>query len=358
VPNLAFAHRRRRTHRRRSAAVVTALLALVAVLASACSSSSGGTDAATTTHASSGAASTTPSSTTPTTPSSSSSASSEYNGPVKKVKVTSLNSDGATYGVGMPIVLFFSPMPTDSREFTKAVKVTVNGQPADGAWYWEQPTAEEKKSHTVEAHYRMQRYWPADSKIHVSTPIGGLSAGRGLVYGGGLTSLDFNIGDAHVSTVDGSSGVLDMHVTSNGREVKTVKVSLGAAATPTYNGVKIVMQKGENIPGSEQLRKDGTVLMSGPGYSDDPVKWSVRITRSGEYVHAAPWNQAIGQRSTSNGCTNLQIADGKWFYNFAQLGDVVTYSNTGGGRMPSWDGFGDWNLPWLTWKQGGLLLNH
>jgi len=82
--------------------------------------------------------------------------------------------ENATYGVGMPIVLFFSPMPTDSSAFTKAVKVTVDGQPVDGAWFRSQPTADEVQSHTIEAHFRPQSYWPADSKVHVDIPIGGL----------------------------------------------------------------------------------------------------------------------------------------------------------------------------------------
>jgi lipoprotein-anchoring transpeptidase ErfK/SrfK len=272
------------------------------------------------------------------------------------VHVSAMESDGATYGVGMPIVLFFTPVPTDSAAFTRAVTVTVNGRPADGAWYWEQPTADEVDAHTVEAHYRLPSYWPADSHIHVSIPIRGLSAGRGLVYSGGLTSLDFHIGDAHISYVNGRT--LRMRVTSNGKVVNTFEVSLGEARYPTYDGVKLVMQKGEDVPGTDQLRPDGTVLMSGPGYTDDPVEWSVRVTRSGEYVHAAPWNSEIGQQSTSHGCTNLTTADADWFYHFAMVGDVVTYTHTGGSRMPSWDGLGDWNLSWSQWQAGGLLVNH
>jgi lipoprotein-anchoring transpeptidase ErfK/SrfK len=255
----------------------------------------------------------------------------------------------------MPIVLFLSPPPTDSSAFTKAVKVTVNGQPADGAWYWEQPTADEVRSNTVEAHYRPPQYWPADSDVHVDIPIGGLSAGAGLAYSGKLSSLDFKIGDRHVSTVNASNET--MRVTSNGRLVRTFKVSLGKAKTPTYSGVKVVMQKGEQAPGSSRLRPNGAVRMRGPGY-DEIVDWSVRITRSGEYVHAAPWNSRIGQASTSNGCTNLTTADAKWFYGFAQIGDVVTYPNASGATMPSWDGYGDWNVPWPQWQQGGLLRNH
>ncbi|MDT4911479.1 MAG: hypothetical protein QOC66_607 [Pseudonocardiales bacterium] len=273
--------------------------------------------------------------------------------PAKVVRVTALENDGASYGVGMPIVLYFSPAPTDPKAFEAAATVTVDGAPAGGAWYWEQPTADEVKGHIVEAHYRMRNYWPADSTIHVRTPIGGLSAGKGLVYSAKLSSLDYKIGDAHVSLVDARG--LSMQVTSNGKPVRTVAVSLGKASTPTFNGVKVVMQKGEDLPGTNRLRPNGTVMMNGPGYHDDPVQWSVRITRSGEYVHAAPWNKGIGARSTSNGCTNLHTADGEWFYHFSQIGDVVQYTNTDGTQMPSWDGLGDWNLSWSQWTSGGFL---
>ncbi|HEU5006305.1 MAG TPA: L,D-transpeptidase [Jatrophihabitantaceae bacterium] len=279
--------------------------------------------------------------------------------PQKTVRVTSLESDGSTYGVGMPIVLYFSPAPTDSTAFTKAVQVTVNGAPAGGAWFWEQPTADEKKTNTIEAHYRPKTYWPGHAQIHVGIPIGGLSAGNtkhnSLVYSGKLTSLDFNIGAAHVSTVNAATH--SMAVTSDGKPVKTIKVSLGEAQTPTYSGVKVVMQKGEDAPGTDKLRPDGAVRMVGPGY-DEIVDWSVRITESGEYVHAAPWNSEIGLQSTSNGCTNLFTADAEWFYKFSNIGDVVQYPRTDGTLMPSWDGYGDWNLPWGVWSRGGLLLNH
>ena len=322
-----------------------ALLLIAAVALAACSAGTSGAPARTVTATPTGSGG----SGSPANPSSS------YSGPVSTVHVSALESDGQTYGVGMPIVLLFSPAPTDSSAFTKAVTVTVNGQPAGGAWFWEQPTAEEKKSNTIEAHYRPKLYWQADSSVHVDIPIGGLSAGKGLVYSGKLTSLDIKIGDAHVSKVD--AGTLQMTVRSNGNVVKTIPVSLGKGTTPTYNGVKVVMQKGEDTPGASTLRPSGAVRMVGPGY-DEIVSWSVRITRSGEYVHAAPWNSRIGQASTSNGCTNLSTADAQWFYTFAQLGDVVEYAGTTGTKMPSWDGFGDWNVPWAEWAQGGLLLNH
>jgi len=40
------------------------------------------------------------------------------------------------------------------------------------------------------------------------------------------------------------------------------------------------------------------------------------------------------------------------------IGDVVTYSNTSTSSVvPSWDGLGDWNVPWALWQAGNLLKN-
>lgn len=99
-------------------------------------------------------------------------------------------------------------------------------------------------------------------------------------------------------------------------------------------------------------------MKSSPGepFYDLNVPWSVRLTNSGEFVHAASWNGGnIGIRSTSRGCTNLTVAAANQYFQFARIGDFVTYSNTGGPVMPSWDGYGDWNVPWSAWQAGGLL---
>jgi lipoprotein-anchoring transpeptidase ErfK/SrfK len=162
-----------------------------------------------------------------------------------------------------------------------------------------------------------------------------------------------------MSTVDCRAEKLT--ATSDGKLIRTLPTSCGKAATPTYTGTKVVMQKGEDIPGTDRLRPNGAVRMVSNNPADRydlMVPWSVRITNSGEYVHAASWNGGnIGIRSTSNGCTNLNVAAAEWFYKFARIGDVVTYTNTGGTTMPSWDGFGDWNLPWSTWQAGGVVAS-
>lgn len=276
--------------------------------------------------------------------------------PAQPVHVSTFEADGSTYGVGMAVMVLFSAQPTDASAFEKATTVTVNGQPATGAWFWQQPTV---PGYKMEALYREKDYWPANSQIAVNMPVKGLSAGPGLVYDDSLT-LDFAIGDAHISQVNNAQH--RMTVTSNGKVVKNFPVSLGSATTPTYNGVKVVMEKGSTAPGSKTPLPNGEVRMvSDPGepYYNLLVPWSVRITNSGEFIHAASWNTGnIGSRNTSHGCTNLDPGDAEWFYNFSLPGDVIEYpdANKAGTVQPSWDGWGWWNVSWSQWTNGGMLL--
>jgi lipoprotein-anchoring transpeptidase ErfK/SrfK len=279
--------------------------------------------------------------------------------PAKPVHVSTFEGDGKTYGVGMAVMVLLSAEPTDSTAFTKAVTVTVNGKPADGYWFWQQPTV---PGYKMEALYREKSYWPAHSTIDVKLPLKGLSAGPGLAYDDSLT-VSFKIGDSHISYVNSASH--QMTVTDDGEVVKNFPVSLGASITPTFDGTKVVMAKGEVDPKTGKARPKGEVRMvsspDSPDTYDEIVPWSVRITNSGEFVHAADWNlKNIGNHNTSNGCTNLNPDDAQWFYDFSQLGDVVVYkdANPKGTVQPSWDGWGWWNLTWGQWSRGGELLNH
>jgi lipoprotein-anchoring transpeptidase ErfK/SrfK len=257
------------------------------------------------------------------------------------VHLSSLESDGGVYGVGMPIVAYFNRKVTDTSVFNQTATVTVNGAPAAGAWYWQQSG---RDGQVLEAHYRLRDYWPARAKINVSMPVQGLSAGPGLAYENNLT-LAVATGAANITTVDGNSKT--MTVTSDGQTVMTLPVSLGKATTPTFAGIKVVMEKDrvERMIGTDPADR-----------YDLQVPWSVRLTNSGEFVHAASWNGGnIGVRSTSNGCTNLTVTDAEKYFNFAQVGDVFNYTNTGGQAMPVWDGYGDWNVPWSTWLTGGAV---
>jgi lipoprotein-anchoring transpeptidase ErfK/SrfK len=258
------------------------------------------------------------------------------------VHVSTFEGDGMTYGVGMPVIVYFSRKITDASAFRKAVTVTVNGEKADGAWYFE---PSQRSNYALEAHYRLQQYWPAHATIRVDMPLKGTSAGPDLVFDDDLT-LSMSTGAAQVAQVDGKADT--MTITSDDQPVKTLQVSLGKATTPTYLGTAVVMAKSN----PEEMKSDPGET---PAY-DIEVPWSVRVTNSGEFIHDAYWNGQIGSQNLSHGCTNLSPADAEWYYGFAQIGDPVTWTNTGTSKViPVGDGWGDWNLDWATWSAGGLV---
>jgi len=244
----------------------------------------------------------------------------------------------------MPIIAYFDRQVSDPSPFERATKVTVNSAPVSGAWYWARSG---RAGQVLEAHHRLRTYWPAHALIHVDLPVQGLSAGTGLTYTADLT-LSIAAGASNVATVDGATE--RMTVTSDGTTVLSFPASLGAANTPTYSGTKNVTEKNR----VQEMKNN-----PGEAYYDPKVPWSVRLTNSGEFVHAARWNGGnIGIRSTSHGCTNLNATDAQRYYSVARIGDVFTYTNTGRPRMPSWDGYGDWNLPWSVWRADGALSSH
>ncbi|WP_375501234.1 L,D-transpeptidase [uncultured Jatrophihabitans sp.] len=258
----------------------------------------------------------------------------------KPVHIKLLNSDGSDYGVGMPVIAFFSKKIKDGKPLQAATTVTVDGKPAKGAWYFEYSSA--NKGYPIEGHFRLENYWPAHSKIHVGIPAKGVSAGTGLSYDDSLT-LDFTTHDRIISTVDDSTH--RMTVTDDGKEYGTFPVSLGASDTPTARGTKVIMEKGRSI------------CMRGPGYYECGVKYTQRLTYGGEYLHSAPWNisNIDNGRDSSNGCTNLLPADAQKLYGFLGIGDVVIYPNANGPAMTLGAGYGDWNVNWSSWLTGGLV---
>jgi lipoprotein-anchoring transpeptidase ErfK/SrfK len=272
---------------------------------------------------------------TPSTPSTSPAVPAGSGAPVH---IKLFGGDGQTYGVAMPMIAYLSRKITDATGFDRATTVTVNGRPAAGAWYFE-PSAL-IQGYPLEAHYRTQGYWPAHASIELTLDTQGVSGGPGLVYDDSLTE-SWHTGRADLLSVDGAT--LRLTVTSDGRPYGTFPVSLGAVRTPTLLGTKVIMEK------------DRDERMIGPGY-DEIVPWSLRLTNSGEFLHAAPWNvRNIGHRSTSNGCTNLLPADAEKLFDYLQIGDPVTYTHVAGPVMQVWDGYGDWNVPWSAWIAGGAV---
>jgi lipoprotein-anchoring transpeptidase ErfK/SrfK len=315
----------------RPTAAATAFAGVLALLLSACSSSGNpgsGADVVTVTKGGSEIVSTPP-------PDSSSPSK-----PTNPVHIKTLNADGVQYGVGMPVIAFFSKKIKNAAALQEATKVKVDGRPIEGAWYFEYSSY--YKGYPIEGHWRPKDYWQPHSRVHVDIPAKGVSAGGNLAFDDSLT-LDFDIGAKNIAVVDDAAHRIT--VTSDGKKKFNFPVSLGANDTPTTHGIKVIMEKGVSI------------CMSGPGYSECGVKFTQRLTYDGEYLHAAPWNTYNIDHGidSSNGCTNMHDADAETLYHFLEVGDVVVYPNANGPAMQLGSGYGDWNIDWDQWLTGGLV---
>lgn len=246
--------------------------------------------------------------------------------------------DGQTVGVGQPLAFYFSsdsPAP-DKEKAEQAIKIQT--EPAvEGAFYW---------FNDREVHWRPKEYWKPGTTVRVSIDVYGRDLGNG-VWGEEDREATINIGDSVILRADGATH--QMTVEKNGEVLRTIPVALGKPDFPSNNGVHVVTEHhATKIMDSTTY---GLPLDQG-GYRTE-VKWAVRISNGGEFLHAAPWAAGdLGQRNVSHGCINMTDEDAKWVYDLLKKGDVVIITNSGGPDLRPWDGFGDWQIPWEQWVQG------
>jgi len=247
--------------------------------------------------------------------------------------------DGATVGIGMPIVIYWSKPVTDHATAERLLSVTAS-KPVEGAWNWFSDT---------EVHWRPKTFWPAYTHVTVQMNVGGHDLGGG-VYGETNRTLQFDVGSAVITTIENATKT--MTVTENGQVLRRIPVSLGRPNLPTSSGTMIVFEKWQ-----EQMFDSSTFgipVTAADGYKTK-VYWDVKYTFGGEYVHAAPWSVAQqGKVNVSHGCVNISPEAAQWYYNLSKYGDIITITGTERQVKPG-DGFTDWNMPWDLWKAGSAL---
>jgi lipoprotein-anchoring transpeptidase ErfK/SrfK len=253
--------------------------------------------------------------------------------PSKVLKVGIGPLDGQTVGVGMPLALYLTSPVKDHAAFVKRLSVTTTPAVA-GAWHWFSDT---------ELHYRPQTYWPAGTKVTFKGDVAGFDDGGGI-WAVTPRTMSFSIGDSHISTVDAGTHV--MTVLANGAVVRTIPVSTGRDQYPTDSGIHVVSEKEPQV-----VMDSATVGIprdSPDGYYET-VDWDVRISNSGEFVHAAPWSlDDQGHTNVSHGCVNVSVDDGHWFFDFSVPGDIVSVVGTPKQLAPT-NGYGDWQVSWTDW---------
>ncbi|WP_314037844.1 Ig-like domain-containing protein [Dietzia sp. CH92] len=245
--------------------------------------------------------------------------------------------EGSVVGIGQPVAVMFDEPIADRRAAQENIHITT--EPAvEGAFYWVS---------NQEVRWRPAEYWTPGTTIDVHVDIYGEDLGGGM-YGQQDARSNFQIGDAVISRVDDSTKMIT--VERNGEVIKTMPTSMGKDATPTPNGTYVIGEKHASMIMDSSTY--GVAVDSAEGYRT-PVQYATRMSYSGIFLHAAPWSVwAQGSQNTSHGCLNVTTADAKWFYDNAKRGDIFEVTGTVGDTLPGWDGLGDWNVPWETWKAG------
>ncbi len=247
---------------------------------------------------------------------------------------------GQTVGVGMPVIVKFDVPVTDHATIEKHLSVV--SQPAQrGAWHWISDN---------EVHWRPASYWKPGTKVTVNADINGVPAGHGI-FGQLDRSSTFTIGASHIYKVNIRTDQLKVY--DNGHLARTIPVTTGMPGFTTRSGTKIIIEKDRfHTMNSETIGIDPNSAL---GYNIKDVEYAMRLTYSGEFLHAAPWSVASqGHENVSHGCTGMSTANAGWLYHQSQIGDVVEY--TGSSKMMTLtNGYGDWNEPFSQYKSGSAL---
>lgn len=247
---------------------------------------------------------------------------------------------GETVGIGMPVIVTFDVPVKNRALFERNMSVQATSA-VEGAWDWFSDR---------EVHFRPKHFWKAGTDVKVVLRLNGLPAGRGI-YGQQDQVIDFTIGREAISTVDVASHQLTFTV--NGKKIRRIPVSSGDAKHRSRQGTKIIMEKFSSI--NMDAATTG-IDSEDPGYYNiKDVRWAMRITNSGEFLHAAPWTDASqGRVNVSHGCTGMSTANADWLYHQSRRGDVVKFVHSPR-VLEDRNGWTDWNVPWSTWKAGSAL---
>ena len=108
----------------------------------------------------------------------------------------------------------------------------------------------------------------------------------------------------------------------NGQLARTMPISAGKAGWETRSGTKVIIEK------FRRKTMDASTIgvdESDPEYYNlSDVEYALRVTYSGEFLHAAPWSVGSqGSANVSHGCVGMSTSDAAWLYDHTSRGDVV-----------------------------------
>ncbi len=251
--------------------------------------------------------------------------------------------DDKAVGVGMPAVISFdSPVAKDKQaELERQVSITT--VPAqEGAWGW---------SGDNQLIWRPRTYWKPGTKVSVAAPFAGMQTGDKKWVAENKKGA-FTVGPSRISTVDLKNHTMTVRV--NGKVSDVYKISGGkpGATTTTRSGTKIITEK---HPYYVMDSSTYGVAQGSAGYYRQEVKYAMRVTNTGEFLHSAPWSVwAQGKRNVSHGCVNMSPQDARQLFDATLVGDVVDFVGSDRMMKPG-DGMGIWLYTWEKWKATSAL---
>ncbi|MFF3862791.1 Ig-like domain-containing protein [Streptomyces sp. NPDC002209] len=263
-----------------------------------------------------------------------------------KVNKVTINPGKANpvVGIAQPISIVFDNPVKNKAEVEKHLKVTTSNN-TEGSWGWfKDYTGNDRVD------WRPKEYWKSGTDVKVEMNLNGVDSGQG----GGMFVKDydtaFKIGKDRRLQVN--LDTKKMTVTEDGQAVKTIPVSAGTPGgqKASWSGKMVLMSKEGTI------RMDSQTVGLGDSY-DKMVDYSMRVTWSGMYIHAAPWNSGnFGRANASSGCVGMSDSDAKALFAMAQVGDLVEVTGDGSkGKAEIGNGYGEWNLSWDEWKAKSAL---
>ena len=248
--------------------------------------------------------------------------------------------DNQEVGIGMPVVVEFTHPVSDKASVEQRLFVTSEPK-VEGAWHWFSDT---------QVHYRPKEYWKPGTKISVRIAIGGLPFGNGWYGKRDRIARDVVVGEDIRVEVDNNTKQLS--VIKNGEVIKTMPVSLGKPSSPSSSGKLVIMEKKETAMFDSSTY--GVPVNSPDGYRTE-VKYAMRLTWGGEFIHAAPWSVSDqGRRNVSHGCVNVSTENARYLFNLLDVGTPVTVMNTEV-HVAKGDGWTGWDMSWEDYLAGSAL---
>jgi len=150
-----------------------------------------------------------------------------------------------------------------------------------------------------------------------------------------------------VTKVDATT--FEATVYRDGQPVRTMPITTGKSGFETRSGIKVILSK-------ERSRvmdaASGGTSRSDPDYYRVLAEYAMRITPSGEFLHAAPWSVGSqGRANVSHGCVGMSTSNAAWLYDLSMVGDVVEVTGTPRDQDLG-NGITIWNESWDQWLAG------